>query len=109
MDYDEAEGAIHPADFPKNGWVIHAIQAAYKAVLMTATESPEDLVKGIEAAVRCGNDTDTVAAIAGGLLGARWGLSAIPAGWLELIHGWPGYRAADIEALAEAITEPVWL
>jgi hypothetical protein len=31
--------------------------------------------------VRIGNDTDTVAAIAGGLLGARWGASAIPAKW----------------------------
>ena len=107
--FDEAEAAQRPADFSNNGWVIHAIQAAYKAVLMTASENPNDLVRGIEAAVRCGNDTDTVAAIAGGLLGARWGLSAIPSDWLELVHGWPGYSRGDIEALAEAITEPVWL
>lgn len=106
--FDAAESAERPADFANNGWVIHAIQAAYKAVLMTASESPADLVTGIEAAVRCGHDTDTVAAIAGGLLGARWGLSAIPKEWLELIHGWPGYKYQDIEALAEAITEPVW-
>jgi ADP-ribosylglycohydrolase len=107
--FDEVEAAERPSDFAKNGWVIHAIQAAYKAVMMTASESPADLAAGIEAAVRCGNDTDTVAAIAGGLLGARWGLSAIPSEWLELIHGWPGFRAGDIESLAEAITEPIWL
>lgn len=107
--FDEAEAATRPADFSQNGWVIHAIQAAYKAVIMTNTENPVDFVTGVEAAVRSGNDTDTVAAIAGGLLGARWGLSAIPAAWLAVIHGWPGYRAGDIETLAEAITEPIWL
>jgi ADP-ribosyl-[dinitrogen reductase] hydrolase len=107
--FDEAEAADRPSDFPNNGWVIHAIQAAYKAVMMTASESQADLVAGIEAAVRCGKDTDTVAAIAGGLLGARWGVSAIPSEWLELVHGWPGYKASDIEALAETITEAVWL
>jgi ADP-ribosylglycohydrolase len=36
------------------------------------------LVDGIEAAVRGGGDTDTVAAIAGALLGARFGGSAVP-------------------------------
>ena len=35
----------------------------------------------LEAAVRGGNDTDTVAAIAGGLLGAAYGASAVPARW----------------------------
>lgn len=36
--------------------------------------------------VRVGNDTDTNAAIAGGLLGARDGLPAIPAGWVEVLQ-----------------------
>lgn len=106
---DMAEQSNRPADFPNNGWVIHAFQAAYKAIVMTDTGKPEDLVAGIEAAVRCGWDTDTVAAIAGGLLGARWGLSAIPPQWLEILHGWPGYQAADLIELAEQITEPIWL
>jgi len=106
--FDEAEAAESASQFENNGWVIHAIQAAFKAILSTATETPEHLVLGIEAAVRVGNDTDTVAAIAGSLLGARWGFSAIPEAWVEPLHGWPGYKAKDLVALADEITEPIW-
>jgi ADP-ribosylglycohydrolase len=107
--FDEADAASSAADFTKNGWVIHAIQAAYKAIMVTANETPEHLVLGIEEAVRVGNDTDTVAAIAGALLGARWGYSSIPNAWLEIIHGWPGFKAQDLVLLADQITEPIWL
>jgi ADP-ribosylglycohydrolase len=107
--FDEADAAEDAAEFTNNGWVIHAIQAAYKAIMSTATETPEHLVLGIEAAVRVGNDTDTVAAIAGGLLGARWGYSTIPNQWLEPLHGWPGYKASDLVDLADQITEQIWL
>ena len=105
---DEAEASAEPSEFTKNGWVVHALQAAYKAITMTATNTPEHFVLGVEAAVRVGNDTDTVAAIAGALLGARWGYSAIPASWLEIVHGWPGLNAADLVDLADEITEPIW-
>src|SRR5690242_18580953 len=71
---DEAE-ASRPADFANNGWVVAALQAAWSAIATTATDGldPEHLRRGLDAAVRCGNDTDTVAAIAGGLLGAAYG------------------------------------
>jgi ADP-ribosylglycohydrolase len=62
-----------------------------------------DPFPALRAAVRAGNDTDTVAAIAGALLGARWGASAIPAEYLEAVHGWPGYRAGDLAELALGI------
>jgi ADP-ribosyl-[dinitrogen reductase] hydrolase len=107
--FDEADAAQDASAFTNNGWVIHAIQAAYKAIMSTATETSEHLVLGIEAAVRAGNDTDTVAAIAGGLLGARWGYSAIPKQWLEPLHGWPGYKAEHLVDLADQITEQIWL
>lgn len=107
--FDEADSASDASVFSNNGWVIHAIQAAYKAIMSTATETPEHLKLGIEAAVRVGNDTDTVAAIAGALLGARWGYSAIPSQWLEPLHGWPGYKEGDLVSLADQITEPIWL
>lgn len=106
--FDEADAVSDASEFTNNGWVIHAIQAAFKVIMSTATETPEHLVLGIEAAVRVGNDTDTVAAIAGALLGARWGYSAIPKAWLDQIHGWPGYATADLVALADQITEPIW-
>lgn len=93
----EAEGG-RPVDFPRNGWVVHAFQAAYCAITTTpvpALDTQADsypaqhLRLALEDAVRAGGDTDTVAAIAGALLGARWGASAVPASWRRLVHGWP--------------------
>jgi hypothetical protein len=54
----------------------------------------------LESAVRGGGDTDTVAAIAGGMLGARWGVTAIPSEWRRRVFGWPGYRPRDLVELA---------
>src|SRR5690606_24040489 len=56
----------------------------------------DHLVRAIENAVRCGGDTDTVAAIAGSLLGARWGASAVPVTWRRVVHGWPGLTVTEL-------------
>ena len=94
---DEAE-ANPPSAFTKNGWVVQALQGAWSAIIGTPVPDDEPasgshpglhLQLALEAAVRGGNDTDTVAAIAGGLLGARWGASAVPAQWRRAVHGWP--------------------
>ena len=53
--------------------------------------------------MRGGYDTDTVAAIAGGLLGAAYGASAVPAEWRRVLHGWPGMRTRDLVELASTI------
>lgn len=101
-----------PADFTRNGWVVEALQAAWSAIATTQVpaENPADgvfaadhLRLALERAVRGGRDADTVAAIAGGLLGARWGASAVPAQWRSLLHGWPGLSARDLVDLAAAI------
>ncbi|MGE2718433.1 ADP-ribosylglycohydrolase family protein [Mycolicibacterium celeriflavum] len=108
---DAAESAT-PATFPNNGWVVTAMQAAWSAI--TTTPVPKDdpeagrfradhLRLALDAAVRAGYDTDTVAAIAGGLLGAAYGASAVPSAWRRLLHGWPGMNAHDLVALASAI------
>ena len=55
--------------------------------------------------MHAGDDTDTVAAIAGALLGAVHGASALPADWLEAVHGWPGLRADDLRDLARRVAE----
>ncbi|MRH90062.1 ADP-ribosylglycohydrolase family protein [Nocardia sp. SYP-A9097] len=94
---DKAECGT-PADFPKNGWVVHALQTAWWAITHADT-----LPAALELAVRAGGDTDTTAAIAGGLLGARWGASAIPAEWRAKLHGYPGYQEADLLALTDSI------
>lgn len=107
----EAESS-RPADFANNGWVVEALQAAWSAIDTTTipADNPgagvfraDHLRLALEAAVRCGNDTDTVAAIAGALLGAAYGASAVPLEWRILLHGWPGITAHDLVALASAI------
>jgi len=90
-----------PQDFPKNGWVVHALQAAWSAI--ATTTGLDHLPRALDAAVRCGFDTDTVAAIAGGLVGAAYGASAIPLPWRRLLHGWPGFSAEDLAQLAGKI------
>ena len=59
----------------------------------------------LDTAVRGGGDTDTVAAIAGGLLGAAYGASAVPAEWRRVLHGWPGMQSRELVALATRIVK----
>ncbi|MFH5210325.1 ADP-ribosylglycohydrolase family protein [Antrihabitans sp. NCIMB 15449] len=99
---DAAENGV-PADFANNGWVVHALQTAWWAITNTDDSSPEHLQHTLEMAVRAGGDTDTTAAIAGGLLGARWGASAVPARWRRILHGYPGFRADDLVGIAVQI------
>jgi hypothetical protein len=105
---DEAAGT-EPAAFEKNGWVVHAFQAALAAICATpvpaGTQAARHLPLALDRAVRCGGDTDTVAAIAGALLGARWGATALPFAWRRVIHGRRTYdttalQTADLERLA---------
>jgi ADP-ribosyl-[dinitrogen reductase] hydrolase len=98
---DAEEGP--PARWTPNGYTVTALQAAYAAVVHTPVdpEAPSrHLVAALETAVRVGDDTDTVAAIAGALLGARWGASAVPGHWRRMLHGWPGLDAAGLARLA---------
>jgi ADP-ribosyl-[dinitrogen reductase] hydrolase len=90
-----------PRDFARNGWVVEAFQGAWSAIHYTSasTSGPAHLRAALEEAVRGGRDTDTVAAIAGGLLGAAYGYSAVPFEWRQHLHGWPGLRARDLMAL----------
>jgi ADP-ribosyl-[dinitrogen reductase] hydrolase len=84
-----------PARFGMNGSAVGAFQCALSAV--AHARSPED---GLQQAVAAGGDTDTTAAIAGALLGAVHGASAIPRAWRKGLHGWPGLDADGLEQLA---------
>lgn len=99
-----AEGAP-PSAFAPNGFVVPALQAAWSAIVHTPVnaDDPDRYGAPVQAAVRAGDDTDTVAAIAGALVGARWGRSAIPKDYLAAVHGWPGYRDDGLTALAGEI------
>ncbi|MGD0439025.1 MAG: ADP-ribosylglycohydrolase family protein [Acidimicrobiales bacterium] len=92
-----------PSSFNPNGYVVSAFQAALASVLQTpvpATQPCRHLQEALRTAVGVGYDTDTVAAIAGSLLGARWGATAVPARWQAVLHGWPSYRSGDLVRLA---------
>lgn len=92
-----------PRDFARNGWVVEALQGAWSsihgAIAAHGAGAGTALVDALERAVRGGRDTDTVAAIAGGLLGGAFGASAVPSTWRRVLHGHPGLGAHDLVAL----------
>ena len=96
-----------PNTFNPNGWVVTAFQAALSVIVNTevpATDPSSHFRETLINAVRIGDDTDTVASIAGAYLGARWGKSAIPEDWLQKINGYKinnsdSLNSDDIETL----------
>ncbi|MGI8828191.1 MAG: ADP-ribosylglycohydrolase family protein [Candidatus Limnocylindria bacterium] len=69
---------------PGGGWVFDSFWSAWEA--FASASSYRD---AIERCIRYGHDTDTTAAIAGGLAGLRWGTDGIPAEWLSALRGRP--------------------
>ncbi len=67
-------------DIKSSGYVVDTLEAAVWCLL--TTDSYEECVLK---AVNLGDDTDTVAAVAGGLAGALYGLDAIPQKWLDVL------------------------
>ena len=108
-----AAAALEPPAFqPNEGHVVIALQNAfYQAYHAQSFE------EGLVATVMCGGDTDTNAAIAGALLGAIHGVSAIPEQWRTAVlqcrpergrpevrqHRPEVYWPVDALALAEAL------
>lgn len=80
----------------RNGGVIGAFKAALHAV-----RYGRDFESTVRLAVSFGRDTDTVAAIAGGLAGAIYGASDIPQEWVGKLHGWAPDGPMDADGLAE--------
>ncbi len=68
--------------WPRSGSVILSFRIALW-VSLTAV----DFRDGITKAVSVGGDTDTYAAIAGGILGARFGIMGIPPEWRDVLIG----------------------
>lgn len=71
-----------------------------------ALRTTDRFERALAAAVDVGGDTDTVAAVTGGLAGAVYGIGEVPARWTELLHvPLPGYAdrclgTSDLLALA---------
>lgn len=64
------------------GWTIYTTRLALLCLL-----DAQDFRPGVEAAVRLGGDADTNAAVAGALLGARFGAASIVPEWLRDLKG----------------------
>lgn len=85
-----------PNSFHKNGQAVTALQAALSSVVSTGDFG---FVPSLNTAIRIGYDTDTVASIAGALVGALNGIDAIPDRWLKILHGYPSKTAQDLDNL----------
>ena len=83
------------------GFIAETVPVAIVAFFRHA----DDYATGIERTVRCGGDTDTVAAIAGALIGSRVGIDGIPQIWRERYRDWPW----SIERLISMNRPPLWL
>jgi ADP-ribosylglycohydrolase len=96
---DEAE-RLPTESFTPNGYVVTALQAAWSSIYATR-DSAAPFEAALRLAVSIGDDTDTVAAIAGALVGARTGGAVIPHAWRQGLAGWPNvYRDVDLMRLA---------
>ena len=67
-------------DIISDGYVVHSLEAAIWC-LYTTNSYKECVLK----AVNLGDDTDTIAAIAGGLAGAKYGYDEIPQEWKDTL------------------------
>ena len=68
-----------------SGYMYHSVPVALHAWLRNAG----NLETAIEEVVACGGDTDTVAAIAGSIVGAGVGRAGIPESHLARLWDWP--------------------
>ncbi len=64
------------------GWTVYTTRLALLGLL-----EAQDFRSGLESVVRLGGDADTNGAVAGALLGARFGAVAIPPRWLRGLKG----------------------
>jgi ADP-ribosylglycohydrolase len=68
-----------------SGYIYHTVPC----VIQTWLRHQRDYAGGIREIVEAGGDTDTTAAILGGIIGAGVGKEGIPADWLRGIIEWP--------------------
>jgi ADP-ribosylglycohydrolase len=71
--------------------------------LYSFLRDPDDYWTAVCTAIGAGGDTDTMAAIAGAIAGARLGPSALPAELVEQPNDRGGWRAAQLAELADRV------
>ncbi|MEX0753550.1 MAG: ADP-ribosylglycohydrolase family protein [Actinomycetota bacterium] len=90
----EAAGTQRRIDGPDMGFCLFTAGVAMQAAL----RDDEDFEASLRRVVALGGDTDTNAAVAGALVGARVGRAGLPAAWLDLLAD-----RAEIESEASAL------
>jgi ADP-ribosyl-[dinitrogen reductase] hydrolase len=89
----ESEADLPIAVAGEAGYVVHCVEIAFWFVMHDRT-----LEEALIFLVQAGGDTDTNAAVAGALLGARYGETGLPPQWVDQIIG-----AEGIAQLAERL------
>lgn len=77
----------HDRPYDPGAWPARGAAEFSLYVALYALKNANSFAEGIEMAVRVGGDTDTYGAIAGGLLGAKYGYDGIPKEWRDAILG----------------------
>jgi ADP-ribosyl-[dinitrogen reductase] hydrolase len=91
----DAIGGSRPIDGPDLGFCLFTAAAAFQPLVRGG-----DFENELRRVVSLGGDTDTNAAVAGALLGARDGVAGIPSAWLEHLVDRDAIRY-EAEALVE--------
>ncbi|HET8525956.1 MAG TPA: ADP-ribosylglycohydrolase family protein, partial [Actinomycetota bacterium] len=84
----ETAGRARRIDGPDQGFCLFTAGAAFQALVR-----PGDVETELRRVVALGGDTDTNAAVAGALLGARDGVGGLPSGWLDRLRDADAIRA----------------
>lgn len=95
---DEHFKTLDETKIKSSGYVVDTLEAAIWCLLTTNTYK-ECVLK----AVNLGEDTDTVAAVAGGLAGIAYGIKGIPTKWLDVLA-----KRDYLEQLCYAFTESIY-
>ncbi len=82
-----------------SGYMYHSVPVALHAWL----SHPHDFRSAVLSVIRCGGDTDTTAAIVGGIVGSAVGKQGIPQEWLSGLAEWPR-SVAWMERLGEELS-----
>lgn len=102
------EGDDSRAFAERCGWsqgVRGDMMSTMAAVIFCALRWPGEFRRPLEEIISMGGDTDTTAALLGGLTGAAGGIELIPSSWVQRIVEWPYSLAWFQQVLARQLSE----
>lgn len=103
LPQEEVERVLDPGHADRiqgSGYVVDTLWSARHAV-----EKAHDFEETVRTAIALGNDTDTTAAVAGGIAGIRYGLYGIPLRWRQGLRGKELFEPLQARLIAHATGE----